>query len=430
MKFTLKKFIFFILLIIFLFTFNSNLYASTEEINIYAPSCVVINLNTGRTVYSKNANEKMYPASTTKVMTAILALENCSLNEKATVSHQAIFNVPSGYSNAALVEGEELSIYELLNVLLIPSANDAAFVLAEHIAGSVEKFSEMMNEKAKEIGCKNTHFVNPNGIHSDDHYTTAYDLALIGQYAMKNDTFRKIVSTTKYTLPITNKYDKTDRIFNTTNELIKPASKYYYEYATGCKTGYTEPAKNCIIATAKKDGMEFLCVILHDLKLEDGTLTRELDCKTLFDYCFDNYKIKKLAEKEDLVKSIKVKGATFKTKSLDLKLSEDVFVLSKKNNDLSNIDTNIKINEDLEAPIVKDSTVGIVEYTVDNYTYSVTLLATHDVYKMDYIKILLYVSFVIVIFLFIGFIKSIKKSRKKVRKYSHSSYYTKQKGKK
>ena len=314
--------------------------------------------------------------------------------------------------------------------MLIPSANDAAFVLAEHVAGSVDKFSEMMNEKATEIGCKNTHFVNPNGIHNDDHYTTASDLALIGQYAMKNDTFKKIVSTTKCSLPITNKYDKTDRVFNTTNELIKPSSKYYYEYATGCKTGYTEPAKNCIIATAKKDGVEYLCVILHDLKLEDGTLTREIDCKNIFEYCFNNFSLKKLAEKDDLVKSITVKGATFKTRTLDLKLSDDVYVLSKNNDNLSNTNTNITINKDLKAPIVKESTVGTVEYKVGDYSYTSSLLATHDVYKFDYIKLSIYILLIVVIILIIGFIRKSLNSKRKTKKHSHSSYYSKQKGKK
>ena len=132
---------------------------------------------------------------------------------------------------------------------MVASANDAAIVLAEGIAGSVESFSSMMNTKAIELGCKDTHFVNPNGIHNEDHYSTAFDLALIAKEAMKNSTFRKIISTLSYTLPATNKYDKADRIFTNTNDLMqKKYTNYYYEFATGIKTGFTSEAKNCLIA--------------------------------------------------------------------------------------------------------------------------------------------------------------------------------------
>ena len=188
----LHKFYFLVLLFVTISLIPIRINA-IENINTYCEACILMNADNGKILYSKNADEKMYPASTTKVMTAILALENCNLTDIVTVSHDAIFNVPYGYSIANLQEGEEISINALLHVLLIPSANDAAFVLAEHIAGSVDAFSDMMNEKAKEIGCKNTHFVNPNGIHSEDHYSIAYDLALIGQYAMRDEVFRKIV---------------------------------------------------------------------------------------------------------------------------------------------------------------------------------------------------------------------------------------------
>lgn len=161
---------------------------------------------TGKILYEKDAHKKMYPASTTKIMTAILALENRSLTDTANVSYNAIFTVPVGYSNANLQLDETLTYEQLLHVLLIPSANDAANVIAEDIAGSVESFSSMMNTKAREIGCENTNFVNANGVHNENHYSTAYDLALIGKYAMENETFRKIVSTVRYTLPVTNKW--------------------------------------------------------------------------------------------------------------------------------------------------------------------------------------------------------------------------------
>ena len=213
-----------LLLIILLLTLNifcMNSFAETSLPSVYSPACILIDADSGKILYSKNANTKMYPASTTKIMTAILTLENCKLDDVAIASHNAVYSIPYGYSVATIQEGEELTIEQLLNVLLIPSANDAAVVLAEHIAGSVEAFSDMMNSKVVELGCKNTHFVNPNGIHDEEHYSTAYDLALIGKYAMQFDTFRTIVQKTSYSLPKTNKYDKEDRLFNTTNDLIK-----------------------------------------------------------------------------------------------------------------------------------------------------------------------------------------------------------------
>ena len=203
-----------------------------DNLTTNSESVLLMDATTGNILYSKNIFEKKYPASTTKLMTAILTLENCELTDIVTVSHNAIFSIPVGYSHASLQEGEQLTVEELLNVLLIPSANDAAVALAEHIAGSVENFSTMMNDKAKELGCLDTHFVNPNGIHDNNHYSTAYDLALIGKYAMKFDDIMRIAKINQYTLPTSNKYDRKDRIFNATNGLITKNDEYYYPEAT------------------------------------------------------------------------------------------------------------------------------------------------------------------------------------------------------
>src|SRR5699024_6096710 len=169
-----------------------------DNLTTNSDSIILIDAKTGNILYTKKDYEKKYPASTTKLKTSIITLENCKLTDVVTVSHNAIFSVPVGYSHASLQEGEQLTVEQLLNVLLIPSANDAAFALAEHIAGSVDEFSTMMNNKAKELGCLNTHFVNPNGIHNNDHYSTAYDLALIGQYAMKFDDIMHIAKISQY----------------------------------------------------------------------------------------------------------------------------------------------------------------------------------------------------------------------------------------
>ena len=398
----------FLLFIILLFVSNIFCVFSLAEDTfprVYAPACILMDADSGKILYSKNANTRMYPASTTKIMTAILTLENCKLDDIAVASHNAVYSIPYGYSVATIQEGEELTIEQLLNVLLIPSANDAAVVLAEHIAGSVEAFSDMMNSKAVELGCKNTHFVNPNGIHNEDHYSTAYDLALMGKYAMRFDTFRSIVKKTSYSLPKTNKYDKEDRLFNTTNDLIKKnysssPTNYYYQYATGAKTGYTDAAKSCIVATATKDDVSLIAVVLHDGTTDEGLSQRPLDCKTLFEYGFNNYSVKTIAEKNSIAKQISVKNATTETEKLDLLYSDDLLGLVPNDVDISAIEPNIKLTENLSAPIFEGTNVGTISYTIDGFDYSCNLLASHTVYKSDFTKTILELI-LLILFLFV-----------------------------
>lgn len=207
--------------------------------------------------------------------------------------------------------------------MLIPSANDAANVLAEHIGGSITGFADMMNKKATEIGCSESHFTNPSGVHDEELYTTAYDLSLIAKYAMNLETFRKVVSTVQYTLPSSNIYPNSDRKFTISNALLNPGYKnYYYENAIGIKTGFTNPAKDCLVAGARKEDVEFIIVTLGDGYLENGLREKYIDCKTLFDFAFDNYtthykdlqqKKKKEAEEAALLKLTEVEEPDVKT---------------------------------------------------------------------------------------------------------------------
>lgn len=429
-----RIFIFNLILIIFLiFNFSTTSFAKASEISTYSPNCILMELSTGKIIYEKNAYTPVPPASTTKIMTAILTLENCKLNDIATVSHEAIFTVPVGYSHANLVEGEELTINQLLHVLLIPSANDAANVLAEHIAGSINSFCTMMNTKALELGCKNTNFVNANGIQAENHYTTAYDLALIGRYAMQNETFRSIVSKTQYTLPSTNKYPETNRFFNTTNELLKEdfrdsVDNYYYSYCTGVKTGYTNAAKDCIVATAKKDNKEFIVVILGAERTENGLSGRYLDCKNLFNYAFENYKTYTIHEQNSILKQIKVSNATINTKNLDVLVENEITLLLKNDNNISSITPHIEINSDLKAPIAKNSVIGSISYSVDDNEYSSNLLAASDVNQSNALNTFLtIISIIFVLFLLHKLLNSNKKNnRKRKGKHKKSRKYNKQ----
>lgn len=183
--------------------------------------------------------------------------------------------------------------------MLIPSANDAGYALAIHTSGSIENFSKLMNEKAKEIGCTGTNFVNPSGIHDENHYSTARDMALIGMYSLKYPEIAAIGNKTSYTLQSNSTYTRT---FETTNTLLKPSGNSYYEYATGLKTGFTDPAGSCIIATAKKDNMEFLAVVLGAPEPDSNLNYRDSDCKALFEYGFENYDEITKVEEKDIIK--------------------------------------------------------------------------------------------------------------------------------
>lgn len=197
-----------------------------------------------------------------------------------------ISKVPSGYTIAYLQPGEILTVEQLLNALLIPSANDAGFALAIHISGSVENFANLMNEKAREIGCTNSNFTNPSGIHDEKHVSTAKDLAVIGAHALKYSKITEICAKTSYTLQPENSYSRT---FETTNTLLKQDASDYYEYANGLKTGFTAPAGSCIVATAQQDNKKFLVVVLGAPQPEETINYRDRDCKTLFEYGFSNY---------------------------------------------------------------------------------------------------------------------------------------------
>ena len=424
---TLKNlFNIFILFIIILFNIMTTSFGATEEVSTYSPTCLLMEASTGKVIYEKNGYEKAYPASTTKIMTAILTLEHCNLTDVATASYEAVYSVPVGYSNANIQVGEELTINQLLNVLLINSANEAANVLAEHIAGSVDSFATMMNAKAEELGCLNTHFVNPNGVHNENHYSTAYDLALMGRYAMKNDTFRELVNTKFYTLPATNKYLTNDRVFGTTNELLKKDTRdsvdnYYYEYCTGIKTGYTNAAKSCIVASAKKDDIEYIVVILGAGTTDNGLSARYLDCKTLFNYAFENYTVKKLNDEEADLKTINIPNGTLSTKHLKVKIQDEINVLLKKSTDTTNLTPTVEINKDLPVPIVKNSIVGKITYTIDGNEYTSNLIAGNNVYESNTVtNILTIVSIIIVLYLLFKLLNL--NNKKKVKKNKKNKY--------
>lgn len=401
------------IVVLFSFLFNTGILLAVEVEfkGTTAPNVVFVETNTEKILYENDAYEKIYPASTTKLMTAILVVENCNLDEIVTVSENAVKSVPSGYVNANLKVGEELAVEQLLYAMLIPSANDAANALAEHIAGSIESFSSMMNTRAVELGCQNTNFTNPSGLHQKEHYTTAYDLSLIGKTAINNEEIRKILNTVSYTLPNTNKYNGRQRVFTTTNYLIrKNLTKYYYEYCIGAKTGYTEEAKNCVIAFADKDDIELTAVIMG----EDANVKGKkfLEAKEMFSYIYNNYKNYDVLDKNQIVEVIEIKNATNDTKKLEVLAKEEIKILEKNDSNINHIEKQIEYSKD-QAPIRKGEIVGNISYHYDGVTYQSDLVAGNEVIES---KTMRNIIIILIIILLIYIIQTSKKSKKKSKR--------------
>lgn len=404
---------------------NSTLNTGTNNLSIYSESAILIDSKTGKILYEKNSNEKKYPASTTKILTAIIAIESCNLSDTVTASYNAIMSIPSGYSIAEIKENEVLTVEQLLNVFLIHSANEAGYILAEHISGSISNFADLMNKKALEIGCTNTHFTNPSGIQDENHYSTAHDMALIAQYCMKNETFRQIVCKTSYTLEPTEKTPK-ERYFVTTNDLIKTSSEYYYPYCIGIKTGYTSKAKNCLISASQKDGLELITVVLGAEFTEEGKSARNTDTINLFNYGFENYKYQEILSKNSIITDISVKNATKETKELPIITEDSIVALIPTNIDLNSIEPIISINENIEAPISEGTVLGSITYNIDGIEYTTNLCAEHSVEKFDLILLICQICAVLIILIIIYAILSHKSNKKKNSK-KKGKYSKKQK---
>ncbi|MBQ7359234.1 MAG: D-alanyl-D-alanine carboxypeptidase [Lachnospiraceae bacterium] len=250
---------------------------------VTADSAILMDAETGAILYAKDIHSKQYPASTTKILTALIAAENCRMDEIVTFSYDSVHDMPRGSSHIAIDPGEELTMEQSLQAILIASANEVSFAVAEHIVdGDWEDFAPIMNQRATELGCLNSNFVNPNGLPDDNHYTTAYDLAMIGKAFFANELLCKYASSTLLHIPPTDK-QKDDIYAATTNELFK-GRKYPYEHIVASKTGYTDDAKNCLVSCAEKDGLKLICVVLHDYAPEQYK-----DTIALFDYGFANF---------------------------------------------------------------------------------------------------------------------------------------------
>ncbi len=260
--------------------------------SVFAESAIVMDASTGLVLYQKNMNVQRYPASITKIMTVLLALENSSPGDIVTVSKKAVYDVEADSSRIWINEGEKLTMQQCLYGILLESANDCAYAVAEHVSGNIENFAKLMNEKAKSLGCKNTHFTNPHGLQNEQHYTTAYDMALITQEALKNESFRKIFSTKTYQIPPTNKQKETRYLRN--HHKILMNYSYHYDGVVGGKTGYTSTSKYTLVTVAKRGNMELICVIMKD----DTAPHQYNDTQRLLDFGFNNFSTYSISDTE------------------------------------------------------------------------------------------------------------------------------------
>ncbi len=352
---------------------------------ISCKSAYVVEPITGKVLYEKNAHEKMFPASTTKILTALLAMENCQMTDKVTISQNAISQVPEGYTNAKLKAGEELSVKDLLYCLLLPSANEVAIALAEHISGSIEAFSELANSRAEELGCETLHFINPNGVHDEDHYCSAYDLFLIAKECTKYDVFNEIVKTKEFTVPATDIYPQNDRVLKNTNSMILPEkTSYYYPYCIGIKTGFTTNAGECFVGRSYHNGIELISVVLGGGTNSKGLNERFYDTAQLWDFVYKNYSIKELINETYSLATISVGNATKGTATLDAVVNTNIFSIVPNDINMENINISVFIPDDIKAPIIKNQVIGQATLHADGLNYTTDIVASHPVYKQPY----------------------------------------------
>lgn len=324
---------------------------------IGAQSAILLEANTGVILYAKNIDERLYPASTTKLMTCLIAAEKCQLGETIKFSHDAIFSLEPGSSNMGIDEGQAMPLEECLYGILVASANEVANAVAEHIAGSRDAFAEMMNEKAAELGCKNTHFVNAHGLHDDEHYVSAYDLALIAKAFFQNELLAKIGNTASYHFKPTNTQPDD---FIKRNKHLLITGEIPYEGIKGGKTGYTDLARQTLVSCAEQNGMKLICVILKEESPEQF-----YDTVKLFDYGFTNFAVVNVAENET---RYSIQNSNFFNTSSDvfgnsspiLSLNKDSYLIMPKSAVFGELDSEISYDTEDE------NQVAIIQYYYHN----------------------------------------------------------------
>lgn len=327
---------------------------------IGAEAAILMDANTGAILYEKNIHEKLYPASITKLLTTYIAVQECELNEMVTFSEDAVYSINWWEdANMGVNAGASLNLEEVLYGILVGSANEAAYAVAEHVSGNLENFAALMNKTAKELGCKNSNFVTPNGIHDENHYTTAYDMALIAKAFFSNDTLAKMSSTTRFDVPVTETQTREGIILTAKSQLL-PGKPYACSSLVGTKTGYTDQARQTLVSCAEKNGLKLICVIL-----KEETPAQFTDTIELFNYGFDNFEAIHLDEVDNKY-SI---DNHFFTTDIDL-LGSSKTILTLNKNDYVVLPNTLTF-EDLTSKVSyeskNDTSVACINYYYKNY---------------------------------------------------------------
>ena len=333
--------------------------------NVTATSAIVIEASTGHVIYSRNAEQRMFPASTTKMMTLIMALESGRMDEIVTVGSNA--DGAEG-STLWLNAGENIPLRELLYGMIMVSGNDAAIAIAEHLDGTVYQFAEHMNKKAAEIGAKNTHFTNPHGLPDDNHYTTAHDLALIAAYGYKLAEFENIVTAKEVSYGWIHDFPK---IFRSENQML-----WLYRGGNGIKTGYTDKAGRCLISAAKRDGIQIISVVLDSEYMWNDSIL-------LLDYGFNNVKFEKLVKADEVVKNIPVMSG--RKKSVQVKTTGEIVMPIFGNDEPYQVVYDLP--KVLNAPVTNGQKVGKVRVMYgDKEAAAVDIIATADIEQKSFFR--------------------------------------------
>ncbi len=403
--------------------------AAAPEHHVEAKAAILYEVTTDTLLLEQDADVKLYPASTTKLLTALVALEYGNPQDTVTVTQEAVEGLYEQGSASYLLAGEEISFMDLMRYLLIGSGNDAANALAIHISGSTEGFVELMNTTAQELGCTNSHFVNPHGLHNENHYTTARDLLTIAKEAMKNETIAQLVAETEVVLPVTNKHSQTTTKY-TTNHLLtkKSTGEYYYEGAIGIKTGTTTPAGLCLIGGCVKGDYTYYSVVLGAARVDEKN-GQFVETIKLFDYGANNFSQQVMLGSGEPVAQVPVRLSADKEEVM-VRPAESITAMLPNAFEISDLDLDTDLPEEVTAPVKAGDVMGKLTVRYEDQVYHLDLVAASDVERSTMLYVLdrigsfftstafkvIVASVVALIIIFVGYVVLINRRRAKRRR--------------
>lgn len=350
--------------------------------SVEAEGAVLMEAETGTVLYAKNPDTQLYPASITKIMTALLTLEDSKLTDTVVYEGEAFRELPPNYTALTVSQGEEMTVEDCLNGLLLKSYNNVANALAVHDAGTIAAFAEKMNERAVQAGAKNTHFNNPSGEHETNHYTTPYDMCMIMRDCIQIDEFVKIAGARVYTLQPTNKRKEEIDIY-ALHKMLFPTSEYYYEYCVCGKTGYTDQARNTLVTYAEKDGMKLICVVMGC-----GKGVQYSDSEALFDYGFSNFSVVDASDSEERFTlrdaGIFASEGMMSASSFNIEIPEESLVVLPTGVGLNKVDTEIQYLENAEDGCFAEVDYKYQDTVVGSARLKMSTAATGDTDAFDF----------------------------------------------